>query len=82
MPMKYACLMTPKRMKLKLSHKFIDESLVEKARWFSALTVEERIAWLDEWTDIILQNNPHVLEKFHDDSTFKGTIYVLRKTQG
>ncbi|MCP4350149.1 MAG: hypothetical protein GY795_32130 [Desulfobacterales bacterium] len=69
-------------MKLRLSHEFIDESLTEKARWFAGLTVEERMAWLDEWTEIILQNNPRVLEKFHDDSSFKGTVRVLRKKQG
>ena len=69
-------------MKLKLSHEFIDESLAEKARWFAGLTVEERMAWLDEWTEIILQNTPRVLEKFQNDSTFKDTVCVLRKKQG
>ena len=68
-------------MKLIISDVFVDESLADKARWFSALTVEERIAWLDEWTEIILQNNPTVFEKFNDDSTFQGTVRVLRKTQ-
>jgi hypothetical protein len=69
-------------MTFRLSHEFIDESLAEKARWFAKLTVEERIAWLDEWTEIILQNNPEVLEKFQDDRAFKGTVCVLRKKQG
>ena len=64
---------------IKLSGEFIEESLLDKARWFADLTVQERIAWLDEWTEIILQNNPHVLEKFSDDSTFQGPILVLRK---
>lgn len=45
-------------MKLRISQEFIDESLVEKARWFSGLSSEERIAWLNEWTEILLQNNP------------------------
>jgi hypothetical protein len=69
-------------MKLTLSHEFIDESLNDKARWFASLTVEERIAWLNEWTEIVLQNNPDVLEKFSDDSAYKGPVYVLRKAQG
>lgn len=68
-------------MKLVITDKFVDESLVEKARWFSALSMEERIAWLDEWTEIILQNNPEVFKRFNDDSTFQGVIRVLRKTQ-
>jgi len=69
-------------MKLRLSHEFIDETLAEKAGWFACLTFEERMAWLDEWTEIILKNNPKVLERFQNDSTFKGTVYVLRKKQG
>jgi hypothetical protein len=69
-------------MKLRLSHEFIDESLAEKARWFSGLRMEERIAWLDEWTEIILQNNPRVLEKFNDDNAFKGAVCLPRKKQG
>ena len=68
-------------MKLTLSHDFIEESLADKTRWFSSLSVEERMAWLNEWTEIILQNNPGVLEKFSDDSTFKGSVCVLRKAQ-
>jgi hypothetical protein len=66
-------------MKVTISDKFIDESLADKARWFASLTYAERIAWLDEWTEIILQNNPKVFEKFNDDRTFQGTVCVLRK---
>ena len=55
--------------------------LLDKARWFATLTMEERMAWLDEWTEIILQNNPEVFKKFNDDSSFKGTVCVLRKKQ-
>jgi hypothetical protein len=68
-------------MKLLMTDEFIDESLVEKARWFASLSMEERMAWLDEWTEIILQNNPDVFRRFNDDSTFQGTVRVLRKTQ-
>jgi hypothetical protein len=68
-------------MKLIISPEFVDESLGDKARWFATLSVEERIAWLDEWTEIILQNNPAVFNKFNDDSSFQGTVRVLRKTQ-
>ncbi len=68
-------------MKVTLPPEFRDESLIDKARWFSSLTVAERIAWLDEWTEIILQNNPDVLRKFNDDNTFKGPICRLRKKQ-
>ncbi|OQY43703.1 MAG: hypothetical protein B6242_14235 [Anaerolineaceae bacterium 4572_78] len=35
-------------MKIKLVHEFVDESLADKTRWFSSLTVAERIAWLDD----------------------------------
>lgn len=68
-------------MKLITAHEFVDETLADKARWFAMLPIEERIAWLDEWTEIILQNNPAVLEKFNDDRSFKGAVRRLRKTQ-
>jgi len=68
--------------KVTLSSEFIDESLSDKARWFAGLTFEQRMAWLDEWTEIILQNDPTFFERLkHDDSTFQGTVYVLRKKQ-
>ncbi len=54
-------------MKLIISAEFIDESLAAKAPWFSSLTMAERMAWLDEWTEILLQNNPEVFQKFNDD---------------
>jgi hypothetical protein len=69
-------------MKLTMSEKFIDEPWEDKIRWFSALTFEERVAWLDEWTEILLQNNPGVLARFNDDSAFQGTVCVLAKTSG
>ncbi len=64
------------------SDTFINETLADKTRWFAKLSVEERIAWLDEWTEIILQNNPDVFQRFNDDSAFKDTIHILRKTEG
>ncbi len=66
-------------MKLVYSKEFIDESLADKARWFSRLSMDERIAWLGEWTEIILQNSK-ALEKFGDDNTFQGSVRILRKT--
>ncbi|MCP4398262.1 MAG: hypothetical protein GY801_13320 [bacterium] len=69
-------------MNITLSHEFVDESLSDKTRWFSSLSVAERIAWLDEWTEIILQNNPDALKKFHHDNTFNGSICRLRKKHG
>jgi hypothetical protein len=59
-------------LKLKRSRLSRNEPWADKIRWFAALTFEERVAWLDEWTEIILQNNPDVLERFNDDSAFEG----------
>jgi hypothetical protein len=66
-------------MKLVITDQFVDQTLAEKARWFASLSMEERMAWLDEWTEIILQNNPEVFKRFNDDSTFQGAVRVLRK---
>ena len=40
-----------------ISHSFEDETPEAKARWFRSLTVDERIAMLCAWTDLILENN-------------------------
>jgi hypothetical protein len=69
-------------MKLTLSHDFVEESLADKARWFASLTLEERMAWLDEWTEIVLQNNPDILEKFGDDNSYKGPLFACLEKHG
>jgi hypothetical protein len=68
-------------MKVVMTDEFVDQSLLEKARWFATLSIEERMAWLDEWTEIILQNNPVAFQRFDDDKPIQGTLRLVRKTQ-
>ena len=43
-----------------ISHNCNDESLEAKARWFQALSLEERMDILCELTDLVLENNPQI----------------------
>ena len=45
-----------------VSHNRNDESLEAKARWFQALSLEERMDILCELTDLVLENNPRIAE--------------------
>ena len=59
-----------------ISHSFEDETPEAKARWFRSLTVDERIAMLCAWTDLILENNPGIAER-KDAQPVTGRIRVL-----
>lgn len=43
-------------------HNRDDESLEAKARWFQALSLEERMDIFCELTDLVLENNPQMAE--------------------
>ncbi len=45
-----------------ISHSRDDESLEAKARWFQALSLEERMDIFCELTDLVLENNPQMAE--------------------
>lgn len=45
-----------------ISHNRDDESLEAKARWFQALSLQERMDIFCELTDLVLENNPHMAE--------------------
>ncbi len=45
-----------------ISHNRDDESLEAKARWFQALSLEERMDIFCELTDLVLENNPQMAE--------------------
>ena len=63
-------------MESRISHSFDDETPEAKARWFQGLPVEERIAMLCAWTDLILENNPGVAE-LKDAQPIAGRVLVL-----
>ncbi len=59
-----------------ISHGFQEETLEAKARWFQSLSLEERMEMLCEFTDMILENNPGIVEK-RDAESFTGRVQVL-----
>lgn len=59
-----------------ISHSREDESLEAKARWFQALSLEERMAYLCELTELALQNDPRIVEA-KDAPATPGRVRVL-----
>ena len=52
------------------------ESLIAKARWFRTLTVEERLEYVCEMADFILENQPDLARR-RDAQAFTGRVRVL-----
>lgn len=62
-----------------ISHSWQDESPEAKARWFQTLSLKERMDLLCFFTDMILQNNPKIMELKNAKSASRG-IRILRKS--
>ena len=45
-----------------VSHSRADETPEARACWFQSLTLEERADWLCEFTDLVLEINPKIME--------------------
>jgi hypothetical protein len=63
-------------MNQRISHDREDESLKAKAQWFQALSLEERMDLLCEFTELVLENNPKVTEVGRAQSS-TGRVCVL-----
>jgi hypothetical protein len=62
-----------------ISHDRRDETPEAKARWFQSLSLPERMDLLCFFTDLVLSNNPQILER-KDAQPIEGRIRVLSKT--
>ena len=47
-----------------------------KVRWFGSLSPEERLAMLEEWTALVLENNPRLIG-VKDAIAVEGRVRVL-----
>ena len=59
-----------------ISHDWLEETLEAKARWFQSLSLEERFDVFCEFTDLILENNPSVIDG-KDATPIAGRVRVL-----
>jgi hypothetical protein len=64
-----------------VSHDLQEETPEAKARWFQSLSLTERMEMLCLFTDLVLENNPRVVER-KDDQPAARRIRVLSKAQG
>jgi hypothetical protein len=62
-----------------ISHNYNEESIEAKARWFKSLSLQERMDLFCLFTDLILQNNPDIVEQ-KDAKPVAGRVLVLSKT--
>lgn len=65
-------------MDKRISHDRKEETMEAKARWFQSLTLDERIELLCQYTDMILEVNPKVMEK-KDAQPVRGRVLVISK---
>jgi len=62
-----------------VSHDRQEETLDAKARWFQSLSLSERMDLLCFFTDLILTNNPRIVEQ-RDAQPTSGRVLILSKT--
>lgn len=66
-------------MLFKVSHDRREENRVAKARWFQSLSMRERADLLCEFTDMLLEMNPRIVER-KNAQPVAGRILVITKT--
>jgi len=65
-------------MQMHVSHDLQDETIESKARWFKSLSIEERMDFLCNLVDMILETNPRFIERLYAQPT-TGSVLVLSK---
>ena len=61
-----------------ISHDRHEETPEAKARWFQSLPLSERMELLCSFTDLVLSNNPEIVEQ-KDAQPIAGRVRVLSK---
>jgi hypothetical protein len=64
-----------------VSHDLQEETPEAKARWFQSLSLTERMEMLCLFTDLVLENNPLIVER-KDDQPTAGRVRILSKARG
>lgn len=68
-------------MVMTISHDLAEETPEAKARWFQSLSLTERMELLCQFTDLVFENNPHIVEH-KNAKPITGRVRVLSKAQG
>jgi len=66
-------------MNIAISHDRQEETLQAKARWFQSLSLKDRADLLCQYTDMILEVNPKIIER-KNAQPVKGRILIVSKT--
>ena len=62
-----------------VSHSREDESFLEKARWFQAQSLEQRMAIFCEMSELILANRPELVRDNPHAEPVPGRVQVLEE---
>ena len=62
-----------------VSHSREEESLLEKARWFHGLSLEQRMEIFCEMSDLILANRPELMRNKPHAEPVSGRVQVLEE---
>ncbi len=68
-------------MKKAVSHNPLEETPEAKARWFRSLPLSERMELLCAFTDLVLENNPGIVDARRDAESAAGRVRVLTPSQ-
>lgn len=68
-------------MVMTISHDLAEETPEAKARWFQSLSLSERMELLCQFTDLVIENNPLIVER-KNAKPITGRVRVLSKVQG
>lgn len=64
---------------ISVSHSRDDESLLEKARWFRGLSLEQRMEVFCEMSELILANQPDLVRNKPHAEPVPGRVQVLEE---
>ncbi len=62
-----------------VSHDLLEETIDAKARWFQSLSLEERMEVFCQLTNLVLENNPEILNS-KDVRSASQRVRVLSKS--
>ncbi|MDA1249871.1 MAG: hypothetical protein O2820_11685 [Planctomycetota bacterium] len=65
---------------ISVSHSREDESLLEKARWFHGLSLEQRMEIFCEMSELILATRPELVRNKPHAEPVPGRVQVLEET--
>jgi hypothetical protein len=65
-----------------ISHSWEEETPEAKARWFQSLPLTERMNALCSFTDMVLENNPKILDQKNNAEPTTANFQIVSRSSG